>query len=48
MPPMEKIATDSDQYMTTVGWVPVSERSVSSVVLSDRADLSDHTPKDMA
>lgn len=49
MPPMEKIATDNDQYMTTVGCCPAFEdsSSSSSVVFSDRTStLSDHSPRD--
>lgn len=43
MPPMEKIATDNDQYMTTEGCAPASEL----VLFSDSAAaFSDHTPND--
>lgn len=47
MPPMEKMATDSDQYMTTEGCWPASGSHSSSVLFSDKSvDLSVHTPKD--
>lgn len=47
MPPMEKIATDNDQYMTTSGCCSAAENPSSSVPFSDRTvAFSDHTPKD--
>lgn len=43
MPPMEKIATDNDQYMVTAGCCPTCE----TVLFSDStASVSDHTPKE--
>lgn len=47
MPPMEKIATDNDQYMTTAGCCPASGNMSSSVLFPDRPPaFSDHTPRD--
>lgn len=43
MPPMEKIATDNDQYMVTAGCCPTCENFSSPVLFSD---VSDHTPKE--
>lgn len=47
MPPTEKMATDSDQYMITSGCSPASWGHSFSVLFSAKAvALSGHTPKE--